>query len=66
MAVEARTMELALQPLASVRPPRDLPVIRDIAELPPYIAEVVMAVAEGVETSREFARLRGVSISNAS
>jgi len=40
--------------------------MRSVAELPPYIAEVVTAVAEGVQTSREFATGRKISISNAS
>jgi Tfp pilus assembly protein PilZ len=43
-----------------------LEAIRDIADLPPYIAEVVRAMADGVETSREFAQIRGISITNAS
>ena len=44
---------------------RDLGATASIDDLPPYIAEVVKAVAEGVQTSREFANVRGISISNA-
>jgi hypothetical protein len=44
----------------------DLAATASIAGLPPYIAEVVTAVAEGIQTSQEFAKVRGISISSAS
>jgi hypothetical protein len=59
-------VDLLFQPPASANPPRDLAATTSAADLPPYIAEVVKAVAEGVQTSREFAKARGISISNAS
>lgn len=65
-ASEARTVDLPLQPPSGGAPPRDLAAITSIADLPACIAEVVRAVAEGVQTTREFARTRGISISNAS
>jgi DNA-directed RNA polymerase specialized sigma24 family protein len=66
VAAEVRTVDLVLQPTAGVSPPRDLAALTSIAELPPYFAEVVKAVAGGVQTSREFAKSRGISITNAS
>jgi hypothetical protein len=66
VAAEARSVDLALQPPVRVSPPRDLGAIRDSADLPPYIAEVAKAVADGIRTSRKFAKARGISISNAS
>ena len=59
-------MDLPFQPPAGGTPPRDLAEIRDVADLPLYIAEAVRAVAAGIQTAREFATLRGISISNAS
>ena len=46
--------------------PRDLAAIASIADLAPYIAEIVKAVAQNVETSREFAKTRGIPVTNAS
>jgi hypothetical protein len=45
---------------------RDLNSIGSIDELPPYIAQVVEAVAAGMQTTREFAVRQNISISNAS
>ena len=45
---------------------RDLAADTSTSELPHYIAEAVKAVAAGIQTSREFATLRGISITNAS
>jgi hypothetical protein len=59
-------VDLALRPPAPVSSPRDLGAIRDICDLPPYIAEVEKAAAEGVQTSQEFAGVRDISISSAS
>src|SRR4051794_10626001 len=42
--------------------PRPLTSIQTVDELPPYLAEVVKAVANGVETTREFAERQNVSI----
>ncbi len=65
-AAEARTVDLSLQPPDRVGPARDLAALSGNAELPPYIVEVVKAVAQGVQTSREFATHRGIFITNAS
>ena len=59
-------MDLAIQAPDRASPPRGLRAISSMAELPPYIAEVVKAVAEGVRTWQELAKVSGVSISNAS
>lgn len=65
-STQVRAVDLPLLPTASANPPRGLAGISSITDLPPYIAEVVEAVAQGVQTSREFATLHGISISNAS
>lgn len=65
-AAEARTVDLPLETPSGGTPPRDLAAIASVADLPAYIAEAVRAVAAGVETSREFAAIRGISITNAS
>ena len=65
-ASDVRAVDLPLELPVPGRQPHDLASIRDIDELPPYIAEVVKAVACGAHTSREFAQVRGISISNAS
>jgi len=66
MADEIATVELTLQRPRRGNPLRDLSTMRSVEELPPYIAEVVAAVAQGIQTSREFARVQKISISNAS
>jgi hypothetical protein len=45
---------------------RDLSLVQSVEELPPYLAEVVEAVAAGIQTTREFAQRQNISISNAS
>ena len=42
--------------------PRELRAISTVDELPRYLAEVVQAVANGVQTTREFAARQNVSI----
>ena len=40
--------------------PRDLTSIQSVDELPPYLAEVVKAVAAGIQTTREFAERQNI------
>jgi hypothetical protein len=42
--------------------PRPLTSIQTVDDLPPYVREVVNAVAGGTETTREFAERQNVSI----
>jgi hypothetical protein len=63
---DACVVDLSLHPPEPIGSSPDLAAITSIAELPPYVAEVVNAVAQVVQTSREFATLRGISISKAS
>jgi hypothetical protein len=46
--------------------PRGLGTVTSISGLPPCIAKVLKAVADGVEPARQFATLRGIAITNAS
>jgi hypothetical protein len=62
----AATVELTLQRPLLPGPGPNLASITRLDELPHYLREVVTAVAEGVPTSTEFAKVRGISISNAS
>ena len=65
-ALKVRTVELPLHPPAQANPVRELTAKATLSEPPPYIAEGVRAVAEGIQTSQGFARARGISITNAS
>lgn len=65
-SIQVQAVDLPFQALAAANPVSDLPTITGIADLPPYIAEVVQPVATGVQTSREFANVRGIPSGNAS
>jgi hypothetical protein len=65
-AIYLPSVDLALQLPAPAQAPLVLSAMSRIEDLPPYIAEVVEAVATGVQISKEFARTRGMSITNAS
>jgi hypothetical protein len=65
-ALDARTVALPYHSPAQVNPPRDVTVQSTLSKLPPYTAEPVRAGDAGIETSRRFAKRRGISITDAS
>lgn len=66
VGAEVGTEDLALQPTVGSSAQKQLAAVRDITGLPIYVSEVVQAVAAGVQTSHEFAKLRGMSVTNSS
>ena len=58
--------ELRFDPPRRGNRTRELSSIQSVEDLPPYLAEVVEAVANGIQTTREFADRQHISISNAS
>jgi hypothetical protein len=57
--------ELRFDPPRRGNRPRDLSSIQSVEGLPPYLAEVVEAVTDGIHTTREYAERHNISISNA-
>ena len=54
--------ELRLERPRRGKQPRDLRAISTVEELPRYVAEVLQAVADGIQTTRAFAARQNVSI----